>query len=60
MYISGRLVLEGKDLRAEDVLDALAHEFETAVVDADWLQDRGNRLPVRPADASVFKGERPD
>ncbi len=54
MYISGRLVLEGRDLRAEDVLDVLAHEFKTEEVDAKWLEDRANRLPVRPDHASVW------
>jgi hypothetical protein len=48
MYLNGRLVMEGMDLRVEDVLGILAIEFETATVNPDWLRNRGGRLPDRP------------
>ncbi len=49
MYLNGRLVMEGPDLRVEDVLGILAVEFETAAVNLDWLREREGRLPDRPA-----------
>ena len=49
IYPNGRLVLEGLDLRVEDVLGILGVEFETAAVNPDWLRVRGGRLPARPA-----------
>jgi hypothetical protein len=46
LYIDGRLVVEGHNLTAIDVLAALGIRASSQFCDEDWLADEGCSLPI--------------
>jgi hypothetical protein len=52
LYIDGKLKLENHNLHWDEILDAIGVDYESDVIDEDWMEANG-RLPENLSDVKL-------
>jgi len=45
LYVGDELILKGKDIKIEEIFQALHLEFEIKTADLDWFEGQGSKFP---------------